>query len=34
MLPFGEKFSKQEILELAKLVRSFDKTTKKAPVKK
>jgi mono/diheme cytochrome c family protein len=34
MLPFGDKFSKQEILELAKLVRSFDKTTKKAPVKK
>jgi len=34
MLPFADKFSKQEILELAKLVRSFDKTTKKAPVKK
>ena len=34
MLPFKDKFSKQEILELAKLVRSFDKTTKKPPVKK
>ena len=34
MLPFGDKFSKQEILELAKYVRAFDKTTKKAPVKK
>jgi mono/diheme cytochrome c family protein len=33
MLPFGDKFSKEEILELAKLVRSFDKT-KKAPAKK
>ena len=34
MLPFGDKFSKEEILELAKYVRAFDKTTKKAPVKK
>ena len=34
MLPFADKFSKEEILELAKYVRAFDKTTKKAPVKK
>jgi len=34
MLPFGDKFSKQEILELAKYVRAFDKTSKKTPAKK
>ena len=36
MLSFKDKFSKEEILALAKLVRSFDKTktTKKGPAKK
>lgn len=36
MLPAKDRFSKAEIMELAKLVRSFDKTkpTKKPPVKK
>jgi mono/diheme cytochrome c family protein len=36
MLPVKDRFSKAEIQELAKLVRSFDKTTpgKKPPVKK
>jgi mono/diheme cytochrome c family protein len=36
MLPFKEKLTKEEILAVAKLVRSFDKSlaAKKAPAKK
>jgi mono/diheme cytochrome c family protein len=34
MVGFKDKFTRPQIAALAKLVRSFDKTAKKAPVKK
>ena len=34
MLPAKDRFSTAEIMELARLVQSFDKTRKKPPVKK
>ena len=34
MLPAKDRFTKEEILELARLVRSFEKTSRKPPAKK